>query len=352
VSVIDYFDIHGLVTIKVIQPRGATRFLHGLRALDYFKVPDISTPPDIIVETGEFTPDLAGCDLVDQRYYIRPNYFFCADCFKGASWKVQIEGFEEGQTHIHLKIKNRGIGEFLFADYFYHALFLKQFIASHLRRKGYFLASGAAVSNGGKAIVLLGRGGAYKTALLMEFLRRNPAWQFLGDDLIILGNGNVYSFPTYPWIFQFRKKAMKTEAFGLFSRLGALFYFTNTDKLDLDIVDQSRIHLLMGCNIALQDDITLRKANQEDITQQLDFSAQIEDASDWNMGFTDAFTRYVEAYKYVFPINRQSRLRDDPTPPNIIGTNVPKVYQLYLPLRDVHRKISNAVDLINDKFLE
>ena len=350
---INYFDIHGLVKIKVIQPRKATRLSQALRALDHFKVNHISTSPDIIVEIGEFAPDLNECFLVDNRYYIKSNYLFCEDQFRSANWKIQIDGFEEGQTRICLNIKYRNIKEILIADYFYHAFILKQFITLHLRRKGYFLVSGGAVSNGAEAIVILGRSGAYKTTLLMKLLDNNPEWQFLGDDLIILGHGRVYSFPVFPWIFQYRKKYMRDENFSFFSRQKAMFYFLmGRDKLKINICDQCKIKIILDCYKSYQEGVTMQKISLGEITQRLFYGAQLEDGTDWNMGVTDAFIRYIEAYNYIFPSNQPRYSRDDFTPENILDLELSNIYQLVLPIQNSNREVLESIDLVKRIFSE
>lgn len=57
------------------------------------------------------------------------------------------------------------------------------------------LVHAAAIARNGKAILFPSWGGVGKTALVASFVRER-GWQFLGDDLVILGRGGtVYGFP-------------------------------------------------------------------------------------------------------------------------------------------------------------
>ena len=67
-----------------------------------------------------------------------------------------------------------------------------------------------------------GRGGSFKTSVLMSLLRSSPEWHALGDDGVILKGDQALSFPTYPALFGYRLAHKDTEHLTVFDRLKAV----------------------------------------------------------------------------------------------------------------------------------
>jgi hypothetical protein len=210
------FNIHDIVTFQINreQPKGLERILE-LRDLNfrfaYFSVAEEIEEPDLVVNIGPFAPSHKGCYIVDHLYHVKANYLY--SCYRSGrlKWEMQVIGFEDGRTMVNLDSRVAGRPSFLFPDYLLHSMVISPILEYKLNRKGYCLLHGAALSRGETGFLMSGREGAFKSTLVMEFVRRG--YSYLGDDLVILKGKRILGLPTYLKEFGFRYHCLPTEKF-------------------------------------------------------------------------------------------------------------------------------------------
>ena len=91
-----YYNIHGIVTLKITYKTSLWdwQFNNICRQYKSFECQKI-TAPDVTVYLGEFIPSNEGCYIVDDRYYIKEDYFYCErDSYKLTKWRFELSGFE------------------------------------------------------------------------------------------------------------------------------------------------------------------------------------------------------------------------------------------------------------------
>ena len=202
------YNIHDLLTVK-IQGNGMRDPTRNLR-YSYFATADDPAESDIILNIGPFEPSHEGAEVIAHKYYVKENYFYCAEKGSGSNWKIEVFGFETGKTVINFDGRRHGVRGVVFPTFMAQE-FLIPFIEYKLAKKNHFLIHGGAVCKDSQGYVVTGRPGVWKTSLLMDFVRTSD-YQFLGDDRIILkGDGSMLSFPTSLFLFDFTLNKGKTE---------------------------------------------------------------------------------------------------------------------------------------------
>ena len=178
------YNIHNILRFKMVVNRrlGLMRLLNP--EYSFFEVNRIEDP-DIILNIDKFTPSNDNCYLIDNKYHIKDNYFYCKDSEGKAKWEVEILGFEDGKTTINFDGTVFGLQSILIPEFLSQSLLLRPLIEYKLAKKGYFLIHSGAISKDNHAYLLEGRGGAFKTTLAMDFVRRK-GFDFFSDDRVII----------------------------------------------------------------------------------------------------------------------------------------------------------------------
>ena len=310
------YNIHDILKFQIIRDR---KFDFGdlinLR-FSCFEVEQVEKP-DIVLNIGRFTPSNENCYLVDYRYYIKDNYFYCHESEGRASWEIEMKGFEQGDTIINLHSSRQFQMQpfsLVRISLFFPQAFLLRIIEHKLSLKGYFLTHSAAVSKDNQAYLLSGRAGGFKTSLCMDFVRC-AGFTCLGDDRVILHQNKILDFPMNPAMFDFMTKQLSNETnFGILQQAQFIAGYlrdkhgkaggngTKSAKLKtlLLITRSSGLHADKRVNFE-----PLPQASLEQIVDSLLLSTRLEDFSGMGMpsfGISSApFLRYMLAYSFVFP---------------------------------------------------
>ena len=298
------YNIHDILKFKIIRDKG-----RGLRDLinlkfSFFEVEDVDNP-DITLNIGKFTPSNKNCYLVDHKYYIKENYFYCKDSEGKAKWEVEISGFEDGETTINFNGRIKGFQSFMNPDFIAQNLLIR-LIEYKLSKKGYFLAHSAGISKNKQAYILSGRGGTFKTSLCMDFIRRG-GFEFLGDDRVILHKDKVLSFPMSLRVFGFMCKHLPNEDFwNTFNKIRfAKWLWDGKDKRDtpIKIGEPSKIKHLLFIVRTNKEIITVREISLKETIDRLITNNRLEDfISLGGMGINSGpYLKYALAYSYIFP---------------------------------------------------
>lgn len=188
------YNIHNIIRFKVIANK-----ISGRMDIEYknFESGTVDNP-DFIVYLGDFVPSNKGCFVIDNKYYIKENYLYCEDSYKTGRWKIEVSGLEKEGTTIKLSTNLFGT---LVADMFICAFIIDFLIRFKINEKGYSIVHASAVSKNGKAYLFPAQSGAGKTTTAVYFAENG--YNFLGDDFVILYNGNVISYLTPLNIFAY-----------------------------------------------------------------------------------------------------------------------------------------------------
>lgn len=206
------YDIHNILKFQIVRD-SKYNFSDISRIFSCFQVEEVDKP-DIILNIGKFTPSNEDCYLVDYKYHVKENYFYCRDSGGKAKWQVEIIGFEQGNTIINFNVANRvqpqSIASLVSLPVALPQALLLRIIELKLNQKGYPFIHSAGVNRDGRAYLLCSRGGAFKTTLCMDFVRK-AGFGVLGDDHVILHDDRVLSFPMGSSVFQFMTTHLPTE---------------------------------------------------------------------------------------------------------------------------------------------
>lgn len=269
-----YYSIHDIVTFKVVG-RVSRRMAMEYQNLESEGVDH----PDFTVYLGNFTAAREDCQLLDSKYFVKYDYFYCEDSYKIGRWKLEVSGFES--RNIIVRLRTNIVGS-IAADMFICAYIIDPLIRFVMNQKGYSAVHAAAVSKDGQAYLFPGQSGVGKTTTITYFTQEG--FDFLGDDFVILHNGHVFSWLTPLNIFAYNlspiiktnmgasdrviielKNVFYQATFGyikIFSKLnprdafptggeselGATFFLVQGEKFDLSKMDRAELieHLFIN----------------------------------------------------------------------------------------------------------
>ena len=300
------------------------------------------------------------CYIVDSKYYIKDNYFYCKDSEERTKWEVEIFGFESGDTIINFDIRVpgvRGLLPILSAQ----NLFLSSIIDYKLSNKGYFLLHSAGLGKDNKAFLLAGMGGAFKTTLAMDFIRKG-GFDFFGDERVIFHDGSIWSYPIGLVSFDYRCKYLPTENKRNFlDKIGLIKHninnYENLDRLKVNVPERSELSALFFIvKHTARKSMTI---NEYDLKKGVD-KLIINNMMEMNHAYmpnlmgisSNPFLEYILAYSFIFPesqiaahwVNMKPKLNDYLKGIPIYEIEIPGEYDDV-----VFNKISGNINLILKK---
>jgi len=295
------FNIHNIFKFKVISTN--KRFLNYIdREYSFFKVDKIKNP-DLMLRIGEFKPNNKNCHIIDHKYFVKKNYFYCKDSYKVVKWKVQISGVEDKKTIVDFN------GNF-FADSFLCRYIIEPIMRFKTNKKGYAWLHSSGVSDGKNAFLITTCKGVGKTSTVLHLVNRGGI--YLSDDFTILSNkGKVYSYPTTVHFFDYnlkgcpfiRKKLPPKEKF-MVKFYDFLFRITlgyGSLPVDIRVEDifeggkTGKSYPLKSLILLTKKNtnkFTIKKSNKEIISRQI-IPINIIEAFN--------FYDYMLAYSFIFP---------------------------------------------------
>ena len=293
------FNIHNLIKFKVEGTNA--RYLRCL-SHDYahFKTEE-SIDSDIDIFVRDFTPDDAGCYIVNHKHYVKEDYLFTTHRHKVVNWKVCLIGLTKKKTIVYFS--GSIFGEIFLRDYI-----LEPLISLKLAVKGFSLLHAAGVAIDNRGFLFPACNGVGKTSTLLNLAGEGA---FLGNDRVILDrNGTVYSYPTSIHIFSYNlrdvpqafsplplKEKVEVKIKHLLKKL-SLGYAS----LALDINPQ-KLQWQIGKSYPLQSLILLTKTNKDSATtiERHDKARLIEQLITLNKWETQYFDELLSVYLYYYP---------------------------------------------------
>lgn len=303
------YNIHNILSFQINRKKYKDLIKDINLPHSYFEAEHIGKP-DIILNLGDFIPQNEGCYIVDNKWYIKTDYIYCSEYIGKIKFKIEIIGIETSPTVINVSTNIRKIKQIFLPSVMAQYVVLKPIIDFKLLCKGFVSVHAAAVANEKGAIVFLGRGGAFKTTLAMDYIR-NLNYGFLGDDRVILNENYAFSYPVHYKLFDYRVNKMKTEDYSLFDKYKYLFYQKSKRYIPKYAVDKARISSIYLVSKSNGKEMKAAKLTKSDVITKTVNSHKIENISGpVLMGISKGLYDYFTAYSYVFPDSKISRYWD------------------------------------------
>ncbi|MFZ2455885.1 MAG: hypothetical protein WAX07_05365 [Candidatus Altiarchaeia archaeon] len=295
------YDLHGILSFRINREK-VCGWIDGINLkLHYFETAK-EIDPDITLNIAPFTPDLDGTFSVDHKYYAKEDYLYCKDSEGGNKWQFEVSGFESGKIKINYNGKTAGkVNNRINPDFIAQNILLR-FVEYALAGKGYLLLHAAGVSKDGKAVIIVGRGGTYKTSICMELLR--SGYHFLGDDHVILKGDKAYSFPMGLSVFSYMYHNMADETSWTITKKAKLLRDVNKGrKSEVKIEDESVIGDICFISRTNKTGIRKKQISIPQAAEKMAIDNRLEDYISlgcMNIRSGPLF-KFFSAYSYLFP---------------------------------------------------
>lgn len=351
-SRIQFYSVYDALNFVVIDRKGfINRLFNNFdRHYENFKSNGDLEDCDLVIEIGEFTPQLDNSfNVGDGKYYFKENYLYVSkEQYKGAKWKFEINGLNTQKTVA--KIDCNSLGRIFITGNVIDFL-----IHQKLLQKGYCIIHASAVSKNNEAVIFSSRGGGGKTTIALEMAENG--FSFIGDNYVILHEGNILSFPTSLSIFSynlapvvyknlyFKEKCeinIKKIVYTLTGGYAKFFTKVNPKRIFKNFASLSRLGsalLIIPKLDSFNKDPKLKEVIFEEFIEQLKYNFMLE---------FPFFNRYIEEYSYFFPHNdfslhwdiyQKSLLDNFPKNISVFKIIVPTVYN-----KQFLSSITNLVD--------
>lgn len=296
------YNIHDLLKIRLEREKKFDLTRGDDVELSFFRT-EMVEDPDIIYKVGKFKPSNDNSYIVDHKYHIKENYFYCEDSFDNLKWEIEIFGFEEGKTEVNFNYSFYDYKKLL-CRFNFETVFLRALIFSKLNEKGYTMIHAGGVSKGNKGFVFPGRGGAFKTSIIMDLIKRFNFY-YLGDDWVILNKNEVFNFPAHLLLFDYIYHNKNNESINFLDKLKFIrSYWFQRNTENVKYVQKSRLNQVIFIKRSNIDSISIKKKDKSQAISQLISSIQLEMmASPISiLGFAlGPYYNYLSAYAYIFP---------------------------------------------------
>ena len=203
------------MNFKIVDENGILNKIFDTIRIEYknFKSDELEKP-DFTIYLGKFTPSNQDCFILDNKHYVKEDYFYCRDSHKIAKWEFEMSGFETDNLIIRISTNP-------FASMIISGFVIDPLIIFKMNEKGYPVVHSSCVSKDEHAHLFTAQGGGGKTSTALSFVDRG--FNFLGDNFIILDKGHVLSFLSPLNIFSFNLAPIVRKNMSIKSR--AEFYF-------------------------------------------------------------------------------------------------------------------------------
>jgi hypothetical protein len=189
------YNLHNIVSMRITYAENLTKRLLGNTRVEYenFGTPSIDEP-DITVRLGSFKEKKEGCWIQDNKYYVREGYLFCKDSYRGAKWKIELNGLNTDK--IELNVSFNSIASLSISGYVIDPL-----LNIILNRKGLSLVHASGACKNGSAYLFTSQGGGGKTSTALNLTEKG--FDFMGDNYMILDREHALGFLSPLNVFSF-----------------------------------------------------------------------------------------------------------------------------------------------------
>lgn len=294
------YSIHGIITFKIADNTGLLdRVLAPLFAswdieLQGFDRNSVGAP-DFVVSIGKFNPNNRSCIIVDDDFHIKEDYLYCRDHYKYAKWQLEMFGFEQNDTMVH--IQSNLLGKMLMPE-----LLINPLIWLKLTQKGYPVIHASGIVKDTKAFIFAGQGASGKSTVALSLVEKG--YELLSDHYLILNKGEALSFPSPLHITDFnitpfikgKLEARERNAFRLrqlFDKFTGKKVATKVSPQALfpgSVATKAKVHSIFL--LLPRGKFKVEKLNKEEFVSHMLANQKLE---------FFPFTKYMMEYAYLFP---------------------------------------------------
>lgn len=314
-----FYNFHDILTLKITRPSRQENFKDLNSPFSFFECSQL-TDPDIELCIGKFVPSNKHCSIVDHKFYVKENYFYCRDTGGSANWEFEIFGFEDGKTHINWNSYFWGPERYLYPDLLVQDILIRPLIEYKLNLQKYLLIHACGISKNDRGYVFVGRGSSFKTSLVMDFIRREK-YRLLGDDRVIISDNTVLNFPMHINSLNFKIKNLENENFrntshkitlkSIFKYISFLNYLKNPPYPDYYDTISDKVHLesifFINRSTNNQPKVRLNPIGYLTGSKKIELnnkSDTIKGHTFFLFDYGQYFYRYILAYSFIFPENK------------------------------------------------
>lgn len=293
-----YYNIHDIVKFKIVNTNHFKwQFSNIYEAYKNFETERMDNL-DFIVYLGKFTPSNQDCYIINNKYYVKEDYFYCErDSYKFANWEFEMSGFEDGFTTVRISSN--------FIGYMFMSGFIIEFLIQYkLNEKGFSIVHASCVSRDNRGFLFSARSGGGKTTIAMNLVEKGL--KILGDNFVILHQGDVLSYFSSLNIFTYNLVPIVKRNFGIKNKiilglkellykttLGYIKIFTKVNpkevfsELTVDETKLGTVFLLLP-----RREVKIEKIDKNELCEHLVMNQKLD---------TLLFLGYISEYSYTFP---------------------------------------------------
>jgi hypothetical protein len=298
-----HYNVHDLIKFRIVRPRDWGLLRPVNLEFSFFETREHPDAPDIVLNISKFVPREVDCYLIDHKYRVRPDYFYCSDTSGRARWEMEIIGIEDGETTVNFWGQSRGKEALLYPDLLPQDLVLKPLLEYKLCRKNLQLVHAAAVCRDNEAYLLAGRGGAHKTTLAMQLVKR-CGFSLMADDQTVIDDHTVLSFPKHIAQLCFKLEHMQTEEYSLVDKLRIIGYL-RAGEFNRQIPYSAQLQAVVFVSRTNAGRIRIAEIPATVAVERLIVNNMMDMNSLGTM--SGLFLRYMQAYSFAFPDSEVTR---------------------------------------------
>jgi hypothetical protein len=293
-----YYNIHDIVKFKITHTSPFEwQFGNIYGAYKNFETTKTDNL-DFVVHLGKFTTSNQDCYIINNKYYVKEDYFYCKkDSYKLTNWEFEMSGFEEGTTIVSISSNFPGYlcMSGIIVDFFIHF---------KMNEKGYPLIHASCVSKDNHGFLFSARSGGGKTTIALNLVENG--FKFLGDNFSVLSNNEIMSFLSQLNIFTYNLSPVIRRNFGFKNKVilglkellykvtsGYIKIFTTINPCDVFpdlIADKSKLDNIFL--IIPKEEFYIEKIGKDGLVDYLVMNQKLD---------TLFFLEYISEYSYVFP---------------------------------------------------
>ncbi|GAB6056780.1 hypothetical protein JCM15415_20960 [Methanobacterium movens] len=304
-----YYNIHDIVKFKLVGPK---TFVETSRYSNYRSKTLDNKEIDFTININGFAPKTDDCLLLDDKYYVKEDYIYCKnEKYKSLKWEIELTNFEKGRMNVNINIKSILSLKVFFT--LIEGFIIDPLIHYIISIKEDNLIHASSVELNGKGIVFVARGGAGKTTISTNLIKKG--YSFISDNYTILNKeSSLIGFVEPLNLFSYNVGSIKdkiNKSQNLELRLKYLLYkasrnyikiFTKVNPFDIfpnKIKEKSNINsiFLIIPNNSLKN-IKINKISKSEMIDHIIYNQMIE---------FPYLNKYIMAYSYVFPDNNFSK---------------------------------------------
>jgi len=299
------YNIHNILKIK-IHSKNINLFYDFFSPFTYFKT-DNEDQCNIILNINKFKPNLNDCVIIDHKYFVKDNYFYCKDYRGRINWEVEIKNFEKDRTEVNFNSNIIGIEELFLNNYIAQNMIVKPLVELKMVDYNIIPIHGLSFSYKNEGYIFIARGGSHKTNMALSMFN-DQNFRLLGDDKVFMGkNKCIYSYPIFESLLYFKyhnKKEDVTTIFDMFNLFKYMLY--KKEYQNIFISEASFDHLVTIKKSALYSDVHIQTIKKKELIEKIINSNKLEM---FESGLSKSFSyipffKYMNIYSYVFPNSR------------------------------------------------